>query len=205
LDKELFVNFYTKQLELLKSGVLPPVEVQASFIDGDPQADQVSAGKVMSKNVTVNTAQTLESLMPGQMEVLNNPAGPSGGGWAQSTVFFSVSANSQHKVQAKDFIRWFISDPEAGKALGLTRGIPINDAIFAEIEPNLEAKDIMGKKLVDVAKPYALPFYGAAAGYTELLDLFVNETMSLMYGQRTVEEAYNNNNDLGQKIAATIQ
>jgi hypothetical protein len=35
--------------------------------------------------------------------------------------------------------------------------------------------------------------------------LFVNETMSLMYGQRTVEEAYNNINDLGQKIAATIQ
>lgn len=104
--------------------------------------------------------------MPGKVGVVNLPVGPAGGGWAQSTIFLSVSANSKNKDEAKKFLRWFVTDKDAGKALGLTRGIPINPDIYKELEPTLEAKDKLGKEIYDLSLDKALPFYPPTAGFS---------------------------------------
>ena len=127
------------------------------------------------------------------------------GGWAQSTIFLAVSTDSKNKEEAKDFVKWFITDPEAGKTLGMTRGIPLNKEVYTALEPTLEAKDIIGKKLADVASPYALPFYAAPAGYSEFVDFFKNEMDAVMFGQQSVEKAYDNINKKGKDIAASIK
>lgn len=205
LDKDLFMKFYNEHEALREEGALPPADMQAAFLENDAQADPVASGKIMMIGKSVGSVSALELLLPGQIDVVNVPVGSAGGGWAQSTIFLSVSTDSKNKEEAKNFVKWFITDPEAGKTLGMTRGIPINNEVFKALEPTLEPKDLLGKKLADTAAPYALPFYAAAAGYSEFMDFFKNEMDAVMFGQKSVEDAYTSINKKGMDTAATIK
>ncbi len=206
LDKDLFIKFYNEHEALRKEGALPPADMQAAFLENDAQADPVASGKVMMIGKSVGSVSALEQLLPGQIDVVNVPVGSSGkGGWAQSTIFLAVSTDSKNTDEAKKFVKWFITDPAAGNILGMTRGIPINDEVFTALEPNLQPKDILGKKLAEAAAPYALPFYSAAAGYSEFQDFFKNEMDAVMFGQKSVEDAYESINKKGMDTAASIK
>ncbi|WP_276353909.1 ABC transporter substrate-binding protein [Cohnella caldifontis] len=188
LDHDLFVKFHEELSALRKDKVLPPPDLSLSFLENDPQADPMASGKVMTRGGTVGSVAALESLLPGKVDVVNVPNGPSGGGWAQSTIFLGVSSNSKHKEEAKKFVKWFITDPEGGKTLGLTRGIPINEAIYKELEPNLAAKDKLSKRLAEVASEKAMPFYPAGPGFTEWVDFYKTTMEAVMFGQKSIED-----------------
>jgi len=205
LDKESFIAYHNELSALRAEKIIPPADITLAFLENDPQADPMASGKVLTRGATVGSVSALEQLMPGSLGVVNVPVGPSGGGWAQSTIFLGVNSDSKNLAQAKDFVKWFITDKEAGKTLGLTRGIPINEEIYKELEPNLQAKDIIGKELSDVAIPYAMPFYAAGAGFTEWIDFYKSTMEGVMFGQKSVEDAYEELNKLGQEIAAKQQ
>lgn len=202
LDKELFMKFYGIYDEFRKAKIVPPAEKAAAFLENDPQADPMASGVVMTRGATTGSVSALEQLMPGKVGVVNLPVGPSGGGWAQSTIFLSVSANSKHKEEAKKFVKWFITDKEAGQALGLTRGIPINPEIYKELEPTLEAKDKLGKEIYDLSIDKAMPFYSPAAGFSEWVDTYKKELEAVTFGQQSIEDAFNKIDKLGKELAA---
>ncbi|WP_028610761.1 ABC transporter substrate-binding protein [Paenibacillus harenae] len=202
LDKDLFMEFYQTYEEFRKSKIVPPAEKAASFLENDPQADPMASGVVMTRGATTGSVSALEQLMPGKVGVVNLPTGPAGGGWAQSTIFLSVSATSKNKDEAKKFVKWFISDKEAGKALALTRGIPINPDIYSELEPTLEAKDKLGKEIYDLSLDKALPFYSPAAGFSEWVDTYRKEMDAVTFGQQSIEEAFNKIEKMGKELAA---
>ncbi|WP_188990338.1 ABC transporter substrate-binding protein [Paenibacillus nasutitermitis] len=202
LDKELFMTFYKIYEDFRKTKVVPPAEKAAAFLENDPQADPMASGVVMTRGATTGSVSALEQLIPGKVGVVNMPTGPSGGGWAQSTIFLSVSANSKNKEEAKNFVQWFITDKEAGKALGLTRGIPINPEIYKELEPTLEQKDKLGKEIYDLSVEKALPFYAPAAGFSEWVDTYKKELEAVTFGQQSIEDAYNKIDKMGKELAA---
>jgi len=204
LDRDLFIEFFNTYAEFRKQGIVPPAEVSAAFLENDPQADPMASGKVMTRGATVGSVSALEDLMPGQVGVVNTPIGPAGGGWAQSTIFLSVYANTPDMEEAKKFVKWFITDEEAGKTLKLTRGIPINEAIYKLLEPEMQRRDILGKELYEVSVDKALPFYGTAAGWTEWTDYFKAQMEAVQFGQQTVEQAYENIAKLGEETAAKV-
>ena len=105
LDKDLFMTYYKTYEEFRKAKIVPPAEKAAAFLENDPQADPMASGVVMTRGATTGSVSALEQLMPGKVGVVNMPTGPSGGGWAQSTIFLSVSANSKHKDEAKRFLQ----------------------------------------------------------------------------------------------------
>jgi multiple sugar transport system substrate-binding protein len=204
LDKELFMKFYGQYEQFRKDKIVPPAEKAAAFLENDPQADPVASGVVMTRGATTGSVSALEQIMPGggKIDVVNMPVGPAGGGWAQSTIFLSVSANSKNKDEAKKFVKWFISDKEAGKVLALTRGIPINPDIYAELEPTLEAKDKLGKQIYDMSVDKALPFYSPAAGFSEWVDTYKKEIEAVTFGQQSIEEAFNKIEKMGKDLSA---
>ncbi|MFC0329918.1 ABC transporter substrate-binding protein [Paenibacillus sepulcri] len=201
LDKDLFMTFYQTYEDFRKNKIVPPAEKAASFLENDPQADPMASGVVMTRGATTGSVSALEQLMPGKVGVVNMPTGPAGGGWAQSTIFLSVSANSKNKDEAKNFVKWFITDPEAGKALGLTRGIPINPEIYKTLEPTLGEKDKLGKEIYDLSVEKALPFYSPAAGFSEWVDTYKKEMDAVTFGQQSIEEAYNKIDKMGKELA----
>jgi multiple sugar transport system substrate-binding protein len=99
-------------------------------------------------------------------------------------------------------VKWFISDKEAGKVLALTRGIPINPDIYAELEPTLEAKDKLGKQIYDMSVDKALPFYSPAAGFSEWVDTYKKEIEAVTFGQQSIEEAFNKIEKMGKDLSA---
>ncbi|GBF76518.1 hypothetical protein PA598K_04994 [Paenibacillus sp. 598K] len=202
LDKEKFMTFYSTYAEFREQGIVPPADRSAAFQENDPQADPMASGVVMTRGATTGSVSALEQLMPGKIGVTTLPTGPAGGGWAQSTIFLAVNAATPHMDEAKTFVKWFITDKEAGKALGLTRGIPISAENYAELEPTLEAKDILGKELYDLALEKAMPFYPVAAGYSEWADNYVKEMEAVSFGQQTIEQAYEKINKAGMEIAS---
>lgn len=204
LDKDTWFEFNRLYAQFQKDGVVPPADLQLSFKENDPKQDSLGSGYVMLRTGSVGSASAIESLKPGRLAVNSNPIGEAGGGWAQSTIFFAVSAKSGNQEQAKDFIKWFISDKEAGKLLGTTRGIPINEDIFKELEPNLTSGELFGKQLLDAAKEKALPFYPAPAGAEDFVSTYKSEMESVMFGKSTLEQAYETIVEKGKQAEAKL-
>ncbi|MFC0212990.1 extracellular solute-binding protein [Paenibacillus chartarius] len=190
LDKDLWFKFQQTYVDFRKNNVIPPAQVQAAFKENDPKADPMASGTTLTRGATVGSVSVLEQLLPGKVAVVNNPTGPSGGGWAQSTIFLSVSSTSKYKAQAKEFVKWFITDKEAGRVLGTTRGIPINDVIYKELEPNLKKTDTIGKDLLDAALGKALPFYPAPPGWEDFVKTYTTEMEAVSFGKQSLEQAY---------------
>lgn len=192
LDKATWLEFNNIYADFQKQGIIPSADMQLASKENDPQTDTFATGRVILRGSSVGSASTVESLVPqgGEIAVNSYPLGSAGGGWAQSTIFFSVNADSKNIEQAKAFLKWFISDKEAGKALATTRGIPINDEVLQSIESNLTAGEKLGLELLDVAKPNALPFYPAPAGAEDFTATYKSEMEAVMFGQVTLEQAY---------------
>ncbi|WP_041613540.1 ABC transporter substrate-binding protein [Paenibacillus sp. JDR-2] len=201
LDKDLFMNFYGIHAEFREKKIVPPADMVSAFKENDPQADPMASGKVMTRGATVGSVGALEQLMPGKIDVVNLPVGPEGGGWAQPTIFLSVSTDSKHKDEAKAFIKWFVTDKAAGQTYGTNFGIPIYDEIYTALEPTLAPKEKLGKKLYDTAIDKAMPFSPAAAGWTEWVDNYKKTMDSVMFGQKSIEDAYNEISKSGNAIA----
>jgi multiple sugar transport system substrate-binding protein len=205
LNKDLFVKYHSTLADLRNEGSIPPPDQVLAFLENDPTADPMASGVVMTRGATTGSVSALDQLMPGKIDVVNIPTGSAGGGWAQSTIFLSVSADSKNLEQSKAFVRWFIADQEAGKILGMTRGVPINPEVYAALEGQLQDGQKIGKKIYDVSVEKALPFYSIAAGYTEWVDTYKATMEGVMFGQTTIDAAYEKLNKLGQDIAAKAQ
>jgi multiple sugar transport system substrate-binding protein len=204
IDKTLWMEFYTRQDEMRKANIVPPAEIQLGFREYDPQADAMASGKVMTRGATVGSVSALEALMPGEVGVVSMPTGPAGGGWAQSTIFLSSAANSPNPAEAQAFMKWFISDLEAGEILGMTRGIPISEEVYKVLEPALSAGNKLNKSLLDVCLPFALPFYVMAPGWQDFTAGYEAEVQNLMSGNQTVERTYENIIRLADQVKARV-
>jgi multiple sugar transport system substrate-binding protein len=189
LDKDMWMKFQKMHEQWRADGTIPSAEATAAYKENDPKGDAMVSG-VMARDVTVGSVSVQETLNPGKIAVANIPVGPNGGGWAQSTIFLSLSADTKFAAEGKKFIQWFISDQEVGKTLGLTRGVPINDAIYKSLEPTMSKKDLLGKDLLNTALDKALPFYPAPPGWSDFVSTYKSEMEAVMFKKQTIEQAY---------------
>ncbi|WNS43183.1 extracellular solute-binding protein [Paenibacillus sp. MMS20-IR301] len=190
IDKELWYKFEELYVDFRARGVIPDAQTTFSMIENDPASDPLISGRVMTRGVPVGAVGALDSAVPGKLEIVNNPSGPSGGGWAQSTMYLSLSSTSKNKAAAKEFLKWFISDPEAGTLLGTTRGIPISKVIFESIKDNLTPGELLGVKMYDMAAPKAMPFSPAPSGWADFVKTYSDTMTEVMFNKKTLDEAY---------------
>ncbi len=206
LDKDTWFEFNNMYAGFQKDGIVPPADLQLTFKENDPQTDSFGTGRVMLRGASVGSATAIESLLPGgRIGVNSYPIGEAGGGWAQATIFFSISAESKNAAQAKEFVKWFISNPEAGETLGTTRGIPINNAILESLDSSLTAGEQLGKDLLEVAKEKALPFYPAPAGAEDFTATYKSEMEAVMFGKATLEQVYETLVQKGKQAESKLQ
>ena len=205
LDKDLWFTYQKKYEDYRKRGVVPSASESLSYKENDAKGDPMASGAVMTRGATVGSVSALASLMPGKVAVVNSPNGPSGGGWVQSTIFLCAGNNSENIPQVSKFVTWFISDTEAGKILGTTRGIPVSNEVYKTVEPNLPAGQLLGKQLLDVALPKALPFYPAPPGWSDFVAAYKAEMEAVMFGKDTIEKAYDKIVKLGKETEANLK
>ena len=100
----------------------------------------------------VNTAELIEA----PLTMVNFPrpaAGVGGGHYRKPSQFWSVNPKSSLIEDAVKFVSFFVNDVEAGKILGVERGIPCAKHVRDAVAPTLDAQSQV-----------ALNFVAAAAG-----------------------------------------
>jgi len=116
--------------------------------------------------------------------------GPSGH-YYRPALIWSVGSTSSHGKEAAEFISFFVNDVEAGKILGVERGVPmspkVREAILPELTPTEQATVKYVNLLKDQVGDYPAP---APKGATEFdHTVFRPVADQLAFGKISVDEA----------------
>ncbi|GGG02792.1 ABC transporter substrate-binding protein [Paenibacillus abyssi] len=191
MDWETWMEWITTIGELREEGVIPPADVQVTDKELDPNLDLLAKGTVLIRQLHAAQATALDNLNPGGMALVTMPRGDEGSGWLKSSMFWSVSANTQYEEESKKFIDWFINSEEANAILGTTRGVPVNNEVLAAMEPNMSEADKMGVELIRETAPIAQPFKTEPKGWPNFRNKdYRMIAEKIMYKQITPEQAW---------------
>jgi multiple sugar transport system substrate-binding protein len=129
---------------LRKAGASTPAEVTAK-LDGSLANDPV-AQKTASSGFAYSsgfTAQTFE-LFGREMKVGSFPTdGGKLGQYAKPAMMFSIASRSAHQDAAAKLINFLVNDTEAGKILGMSRGLPANQQVREQVGATLQGPPVV--------------------------------------------------------------
>lgn len=133
---------------LTKNGGCVSAEVQAADqlqIDSNPLATGNAAMAIAFSNQMVGYQKVSKNPLGITSLPVAKADGPSGL-FYRPGLHFAIAATSKNPELAAKFLDFFINDPEAGKILGVERGVPINLDIKAAVTPLV---DDVSRKTVD--------------------------------------------------------
>jgi multiple sugar transport system substrate-binding protein len=208
-NKEHFIEYFTLWQELADAGVVPPADVSMSFTDGDATSDGWINKQLLLRFSNIGNVDMEVALLPEEEQttvgVASAPVGEYGGGWYQSTMFYCVGANCQHPDEAVDFIKWVVSDIEAGKVLQTVRGMPVSEAVYDAIKDDMTVGQQLAKSLQDAVAPYATAYWNNTPNeYADWVNEFKACGESIMLGEMGIEEAADHLYDAGMAIYESL-
>jgi multiple sugar transport system substrate-binding protein len=161
---------------------------------GAPEVSMVALNKAAMIPSNSNQLIIHQSINPDTLTITNYPriaAGVGGGHYRKPSMFFSVGASSADREAAAAFVSFFVNDPEAGKILGVERGIPCSAAVRDAITPDLTEQDQIALNFVanlgDLLGP--LPASPPAAAGEIDASLLRVLSQEVAFGGRSPEDA----------------
>lgn len=185
-------DFY---LDLVNTKTIPSLEDRAAA--GNIQLDQHPAWIVGKFGGTYEwdsaSLKWRDSLEEGQELVVGEypkDFGPHKSGFSKVSMAFAINKNSKYPKETAQLLNFLISDPEAVKILGVSRGIPANTSAVATLKENnlldpfiLEANN----KVIDFAGKGIHPLFEHKQLHVALKDI----VDKLGYKQLSSEDASN--------------
>lgn len=204
-DAEQCKEYLNYWQDMADAGVVPPAQQNMSMTDGDATSDGWINGKLLLRSSNIGNVNMEIDLFPEEVRkdigVCSQPVGDYGAQWYQATMFYCVSENSPNKEAAVDFIRWLVTDIEAGKILQTVRGMPLSEKVYEAIEGDLTISQQTAKALQDVVAPYATAYWNNTPNdYTDWVNEFKANGEAVMLGEMTADEAAENLAKAGQQI-----
>lgn len=191
IDKETYISYANKYMELRKAGVVPPADVASTDKESDAKLDLMNNDTVLMKRSFAALFPGYDGVKPGTYTLVTQPKGAQSSGWLKPSMFWSVSADSRHIEESKKFIDWFINDKEAADILGTTRGVPVSKSILEYLTPKLTPSDKLQIELIKNVAPDAQPFNPGAKGWSNFTAKDFKDTgEKIMFGKSTPEAAY---------------
>ncbi|MFE6174861.1 ABC transporter substrate-binding protein [Streptomyces sp. NPDC056464] len=135
-------RWWTFTDRLRREGVVSPAE-QTTQLDGSVENTPLGRGEAVADSNWDAPASGYLALIPGGVALAPMPSGEDGtpGQYFKPSMFLGVGADTGHPEEAARLVDFLINDPQAAKVLGATRGIPVNDTVRQEIEPQLKDFD----------------------------------------------------------------
>ncbi|WP_119157372.1 ABC transporter substrate-binding protein [Caldimonas tepidiphila] len=106
-------------------GAEKPTEQQPDWVTGQWAGNYTWDSVLRLRESTLDKNQKLEI-----GEFLTLPGAKNTGMFGRPALMFSVSKRSKHPETAAKFLNFLLTDPEAARILGLTRGVPAADSQF---------------------------------------------------------------------------
>jgi len=119
---------------LRKSGAATQADV-TSKLDGSQANDPVTQ-KTASSGFGYDSGLTPKTweIMGREMKISAFPSDSDNiGQYAKPSMLVSISAKSEHPKEAAQLIDFLLNDPESGKVLGTSRGMPVNSDIRGSV------------------------------------------------------------------------
>ncbi len=132
-------EWFTYWEDLRKKNACVPADVQTldqNQIERNSLAMGKSAMGLTYSNQLVGY-QLLTKNKLGITMVPTNGAGTKSGHYYRPALIWSIGATSKNGDKAASFISFFVNDIEAGKVLGVERGVPMSSKVRAVVQPTL--------------------------------------------------------------------
>ncbi len=192
-DAQDMTDWFQLWTDLRAADVTVSAEDQALDATDAIENTMITLGKAATTFANSNQLIAFQAVNKNPLTMTSFPrakAGSGGGHYRKPSMFFSVGGTSANKELAAKFINFFISDPEAVKALGVERGIPCKASTRDVIAPTLDAQSKIALEFVsnlgDLLGPLP-PAPPAAAG--EVSTLLRTKSQEVAFGQQTPQEA----------------
>ena len=192
-DENDLTEWFQLWADLRAAGVTVSPDDQALDATDAIENTMVTLGKAATTAANSNQLVAFQAVNKDPLTMIHYPRykpGAGGGHYRKPSMFFSLGATSQKLSDGAKFINFFISDPEATKALGVERGIPCKASTRANIEPTLDAQSQIALNFVsnlgDLLGPLP-PSPPANAG--EINKALRTKSQEVAFGAQSPEEA----------------
>jgi len=133
------LEWYTYWSDMRKRGGCVPADVQAIDALGI-DSNALSAGKCAMNLAFSNQMIGYQGLVKSKLGINTNPTGGPGakpGQFYRPGLIWSISSNTKTPELAAQYINFFVNDIEAGKVLGVERGVPLSSKVREAVLPLL--------------------------------------------------------------------
>jgi multiple sugar transport system substrate-binding protein len=192
-DVDDMVDWYRMWNGFREAGYIVSAEDQA-LDTGAPEVSMVALNKAAMMPSNSNQLVIHQSINPDKLTITSYPriaAGVGGGHYRKPSQFWSIAGSSANKEEAAKFVSFFVNDIEAGKILGVERGIPCSKAVRDAITPTLDEQSQVALNFVsslgDLLGPLPPPPPNAAGEIDT--SLFRTLGQEVGFGGRTPEDA----------------
>ena len=192
-DVDDMVDWFRMWNDFRTKGYIVAAEDQALDVD-TPETSMLALNKAAFMWSNSNQLVVHQSVNPDKLGMTNYPriaAGVGGGHYRKPSQFWSMAATSASKDLNADFISYFVNDLEAGKILGVERGVPCSSAVREAVAPTLDEQSQVALNFVanlgDLIGPLPASPPNAAGEIDQSLLEVVGEEVS--FGARTPEDA----------------
>lgn len=185
------IEWFTMWNNFREAGVIVSPEDQA--LDTGPlETTMLVSGRAALMPSNSNQLVGYQALVQDKLNMVGYPRlapGVGGGHYRKPSMFFSVGNNNPEAAAA--FVNFFVNDVEAGKILGVERGIPCAEHVREAVAPTLDEANQIALNFVanlgDLLGPLPPP-PPAAAGE---IDISLLRTLSqeVAFGARSPEDA----------------
>ncbi|MCI5650453.1 MAG: extracellular solute-binding protein [Fusicatenibacter sp.] len=172
--------------QYMEEGIVPPVE-ESLATTGDTIFMEGRAAIHGTFNAMATTLQA-GSIDQDEYVLTSIPSANTGdrlGMYVKGEVAFCISADSENKEAAVTLLNEFINNPEMGRILGFSRGIPPSETIREELKKNLSGIDsdvLKVQAMADESKDTPEP--RLMKGWMEVATVIREETDEYRYGRK---------------------
>lgn len=185
-EDKIMTDYLSIQKKWVDEGLVPPPSNKTD------KNTLLSSGKSAVMYGTSNSAAGLSKTAKTVIKIITVPSETKGKitSSVRQSMFFSVSAYSNYKKEAVEFINFFTNDIEANNILMGDRGVPISDKVSESLKQKLSEADKQQYSFMEYIKknpsPINPPTPSTAGSVNSLLSILYNDVIS---GKTTPEEA----------------
>ncbi|SDR34215.1 carbohydrate ABC transporter substrate-binding protein, CUT1 family [Rhizobiales bacterium GAS191] len=185
-------EWYSYWEDLRKRGGCVPPDVQA--LDQNLiESNALALGKSATGLVYSNQLIGYQSLSRNKLALATYPQKGRGawGLYYRPALIWSIGVSSKNKEAAAAFINFFVNDLEAGKILGVERGVPLSPSVREAILPTLNETEQATVKYVSSLADKVVPYPAPAPKGANEFDRAVMRpvTDQLAFGKLSIAEA----------------
>ena len=139
-DEKDLTEWFSFWSDLRKRGACASPDAQA-LDHGEIDSSLLTVGKTAIVFAHSNQLVGYQALNKSKLGLSTYPDGGEGakpGQYLKPSMLWSVSAQSKHQEDAVKLVNFFVADPEAGRLLGVERGVPPSDKVRQAIMPDLD-------------------------------------------------------------------